>query len=1121
MQKNVSTCRTGRIKLPLFMLMLCLLAGSINARADEPYKLTKVTLRAEQMEFSKALGILEKAADVQFFYNHSQVDPRRKVTVKLIDRPLEEVINALIKGFPIDVEYLPNRVVVLKFRSGVVPGIHTRKVTGTIIDDETGEPLPGASIVIKENKGMGVVSDAAGKFVFEVPEEVTSLVISFVGYDSYELMLDGNVENRKIRLKQTIIHMEDAVVTGMAPRKVEGFTGSYISVKAEDLKKLNPNNLLSALQVFDPSFRIVENNQRGSDPNAMPEFRLQGDVQLGNVEVDDMTLLMGDYSNRPNMPLFILDGFETTLQQIVDLDPERVESITILKDAAATAIYGSRAANGVIVFETKTLKEGALQISYSTNIGLTIPDLTDYNLMDAEEKLEFEKKAGVFKEEVPALANYYSHYRQEILRGVNTYWLSAPLRTIVTHRHNISVGGGDRALRYTFTANYGSTPGVMKDSDRNSMGLSFRLQYRRKKWNVGNQISLSNTKANGTPYGSFRDYTKLNPYYRKTDENGNYTKSIESKNLDYGSSAVDIVNPLYNPQFPFKDLTENFSVTDNFSLECAILEHLRVNANVSFTKGTAKTEKFKSMNHTSFELTRDMTKKGSYDKSTGESFNWSTNVSVSYNPSIGKHIFNLYGRWEIREGKSNSINLSAKGFPNDNMTDFLFAYEMEKRVSGGESTSRSLGVTGQFNYMYDMRYALDMSIRGDLSSQFGANTNMAPFWSVGVRWNAYREKWLKNTFVSNLTFVGSYGITGSQNYSPYQAMEMYSFSDLMFPYPASDVIGAQLKGVANPDLGWSKTKNRNVRMEIGFWDNRLGFSFNYYNNLTDQLLLSYTLAPSVGFSTMVTNAGSVLNKGYDFHVNITPIRDYKRQISWNLSFNGAHNRNKIKKISNVVKKMNEENLKSTGAPQPIYEEGKSTTQLFTVPSLGLDPESGEEIFLKKTGEKTFVWSAADKVAVGDQNPKMNGAITSNFNYKGLSLNLAFSYQFGGYKYNQTLVDRIENASLLYNLDRRAMEDRWSATNRHAKYRPIKKEGQNTPSSSRFVQKFNEFKFTSIGMGYRMDAQKFKFLHYGRIASINMNFSMQDIARFSTVKQERGLDYPFARTFNLSLSVLFN
>ena len=370
--------------------------------------------------------------------------------------------------------------------------------------------------------------------------------------------------------------------------------------------------------------------------------------------------------------------------------------------------------------------------------------------------------------------------------------------------------------------------------------------------------------------------------------------------------------------------------------------------------------------------------------------------------------------------------------------------------------------------------------------------------------------------MSNLTFVGSYGITGSQNYSPYQAMEMYSFSDLMFPYPASDVIGAQLKGVANPDLGWSKTKNRNVRMEIGFWDNRLGFSFNYYNNLTDQLLLSYTLAPSVGFSTMVTNAGSVLNKGYDFHVNITPIRDYKRQISWNLSFNGAHNRNKIKKISNVVKKMNEENLKSTGAPQPIYEEGKSTTQLFTVPSLGLDPESGEEIFLKKTGEKTFVWSAADKVACGDTEPKFSGAFGTNADYKGFNLNLSFLYQFGGQIYNQTLVDRVEDADIVYNVDRRLLEERWQQPGDRTFYKDIKSKTR-TELTSRMVQDENILQLKSLSFSYTFPRELTRKWHMERL---KVMFLMEDVFRLSNVKRERGLDYPFARAFNFGVQVQF-
>lgn len=610
---------------------------------------------------------------------------------------------------------------------------------------------------------MGVVTDFDGKFFIEVPQGTSALLISFVGYEEETLTVTGDMKDLEIKLTAKTTEIEDVVVTGMAPRKVESFSGGYVSVKGSELKKISPNNLLKALQVFDPSFRIVENNNAGSNPNAMPEFRLRGDVQLGNggVDANSMEMMMGDYSQRPNMPLFVLDGFETTLQRIVDLDPERVESITILKDAAATAIYGSKASNGVLVVETKKPLPGALNISYSMNMGISVPDLSDYNLMDAEEKLEYERMAGVFS--TTSQLNYYNKYKEEILRGVDTYWLSEPLRTAVTHRHTLTMEGGDEALRYNLGINYSREPGVMKESGRNSMGLNLSLQYRRKKWNIQNQLSLSNVRGDNSPYGSFSQYTKLNPYYRKTDENGRYTSLLDRKKLPgEGGGTVNIVNPLYNLLWKYKDFTENFSVVDNFNIECAILENLRVSAGASITKGTSRMEVFKSMNHTDFLPETDLTRKGSYSKSTGDNVSWSVNASVSYNYTKDKHLLSLFGRWNVDENKNNSVDLSAMGFPNDNMDDFLFAYEMEDRVSGSESTSRTVGIIGQLSYMYDMRFSVDFSIRGDLSSQFGANTGMAPFWAVGARWNVHREKGLQNTFTSNLVvtrIIRYHGIT--------------------------------------------------------------------------------------------------------------------------------------------------------------------------------------------------------------------------------------------------------------------------------------------------------------------------------------------------------------------------
>ncbi len=1119
MQKKGVCLHSCGIKFTLFALVFFLFTGNLHAGNDEDYKNTKISLKVKDMELNRVLDTLAEMTKVRFFYNHAQIDVKKKITVDLKNETLDYVLMIVLGGQDVDVEYQINRVVVLKPRPKRAPGTVIIKVSGKVVDAETKETLPGASIVLKENPGMGVVTDMEGDFFIEVPQGITALIISFIGYESETVPLTGELTNMRIKLTPKTEEIEDVVVTGMAPRKVESFTGGYVTVKGSELKKLNPNNLLQALQIFDPSFRILENNSRGSDPNAMPEFRLRGDVQLGGVDASSMQMMVGDYSQRPNMPLFVLDGFETTLQRIVDLDPERVESITILKDAAATAIYGSRASNGVIVFETKKPQPGALNISYSANFGISVPDLTDYNLMNAKEKLEFERQAGLFN--TVSQLNYYNHYKQEILRGVDTYWLSEPLRTAIIHRHTLSMDGGDEALRYSLSVNYGSQPGVMKESDRNNLGLNLGLQYRRKKWNISNQLSLSNTKGNNTPYGSFSDYVRMNPYYRKTDENGQYSKIIEQKGMGTGTSRVEIHNPLYNTQFPFKDFTENFNVTDNLSIECAIQENLRVSVGASFTKGTSRMEQFRSMNHTMFASETDQTKKGSYTKNTGESFSWSLNASVNYNFVKDKHLVSMFARWNVDESKSNNVNLSAKGFPNDNMTDFLFGFEMDDRVSGSESTSRSVGVIGQVSYMYDMRYAVDFSVRGDISSQFGSDAGMAPFWAFGARWNVNREKWFENSIISNLVLRGSYGITGSQSYAPYQAKETYTFTNLMFPYPSSDVLGAELMGIGNPELGWSTTENRSLALEIGLWNSRINASFSYYNNYTDELLLEYTLPPSVGFRSMTMNAGALENKGIDIQASVIAIQDYKRQIQWTISANGAHNKNVIKKISNVLKVMNEENLKKKDAPVPIYEEGKSTTQLFTVRSLGIDPATGKEIFLKRNGEKTYVWDPIDKVSVGDTEPKFRGAISSSFTYKNLSVALACSYEWGGYRYNSTLVDKIENSSVVYNLDKRALTQRWSPENPNAKYKSIEIVGQTTESSTRFVQKFNELKFSSISIGYRLDPKDFKFLQACRIASVSLNFSMNDIARLSSVKQERGLDYPFARDFNLSLSVLFN
>jgi len=1090
------------IKLSVFLLLV-----SMHLAVADVGGQAKITIGAGTVTYWELFNQIKKQTGLTVVYSNNELDKHRTVEAGFIESDLRTVLDKILTGTRLTYEIM-DEFIVLK----VVPE-EKKNVLNIVgqVTDKNKVPLPGVTVIVK-GSNLGTATDQEGRYRLNIPEiKNLSLLFSFIGMKTREVVYTGK-DTINVVMEEEVAAMDEVVVTGIYERKRSDFTGSASTFTAEKLKEVGNQNILQSLKSLDPAFAIVESNEWGSDPNRLPDIEIRGKTSIIGMKEE----LEAD----PNQPLFILDGFETTLQTIIDLDMDRVASITILKDAAGTALYGSRASNGVLVFETKKPKPGALTLSYSGNVGISVPDLSDYNLMNASEKLEYERSAGLF--ESVDMLNYYNKYKQEILRGVNTYWLSQPLRTALTHRHTLNMEGGDEAIRYSLSLNYGDEFGVMKGSDRNNVGLTLSLQYRRKKWNISNSLSMTNTKSHNSPYGSFSEYTKLNPYYRLTDENGRYQQVIEIKPMSSANNPKTVTNPLYNVQFPNKDLSNNFSIVDNFSIEYAIMDNLRVNGQVSLTKSTARSEQFKSSHHTDFAPEEDLTQRGSYTKSTGESVSWNANAALNYNLVKGKHGMFALLRWDVSSSKSDGINLSAKGFPDDNMDDFLFAFEMDQRVNGEESTQRSVGMTGSLNYMYDQRFSVDFNIRGDLSSQFGADTKMAPFWSVGLRWNMEREKWLEGSIISNLTLFGSVGTTGSQSYSPYQAKETYSFGDLMFPYPSGDVLGAQLMAIGNPDLGWSKTMQKSVSLEFGLWNSRLNATVSYYHNYTDEMLLGTNIQPSTGFSTLTRNVGAVLNEGVDVSLNGLLINNYENQFQWSLSVNATHNRNVIKKLSNELKEMNRKNQENRNEILPIYEEGESTTVIKSVRSLGIDPATGQELFQKLNGEKTFVWDAADKVPVGDTEPKVRGAVNSSLIWKNLSVNLGFSYQFGADRYNQTLVDKIENIDISQNVDRRAAgSDRWSPTNRYAKYKGISFFNQQTPVSTRFLQKLNEFVFNSVSIGYRFEPKQFKFLEACKIASLSLNASMQDIGRISSVKQERGLDYPFARSFNLSLSVLFN
>ena len=1109
-------------KISLVAIMLLCSMTVAHAQSSGELKNKPVTLRVSNQPLGKVLEMVAEAADAKItLQNVSLWNINKPTTLAVKDKPLDKVLGELVGDQNVIIRYEDNNRIILEPDTFTESDNTLLTVSGLVLDDDTQEPLIGATVLItdgtgKSNGARGGMTDLDGKFSLRLHKN-ESISVSYVGYNPVSKQIVKNENNLVVKLKPSI-ELDDVVVTGISRRSKNSFTGNYVEVKGDDLRKMSPTNILKGLQFFDPSFKIIENNNAGSDPNAEPDFQIRGDQSLGSKSMNSMDLMLDNVSSRPNTPLFVLDGFTVPLSRILDLDPERVENITILKDAAATSVYGSRAANGVVVVETKVAPDGALSVSYNGTTTVQTPDLTDYNMMDAATKLNTEWRAGLYDPRNAAHMNLYNKYRRNVLGGVNTYWLSKPLRTAIQHRHSVSVAGGTEAFRYSLDVNASIQPGVMKESENQTKGVNFNMTYLKEKFTMRANVGLSESDSKNSPYGSFSQYTRLNPYYIPLDANGQQMKVLDNNTVS-GQSKV-ITNPLYDATVGIKDMSNSLSVTTSLSLEYMLLKNLRITEQFSYTRGMAGTDQFYPADHTRFELEDDLTRKGSYNKSTGNMSSWSSNLGVNYNLVLKKHLFSVFANWTISEDKNNYVNLSATGYPDKHMDDFIFGNKMETNMSniGTENISRSIGLIGQFSYSYDNRYSVDFNISGEASSRY-AKHDLVPFWSVGGRWNAHNEKWLQG-YLSNLVFRASYGVTGEQNFSPSDAIEYYTFSGTMRPYSSFPVLGALLSGLNNTELGWAKTHNTSLSVDFGFWKNRVNVTFNYYNNITKELLTSYDLAPSTGFPTMVMNAGELQNRGFDVSLNVIAVQNLRKQFFWTITANANSNRNKIRKLSDYLKKVNEEQMKSAAAPLPQYREGESTTTLYVVRSLGVDPVTGKEVYLKRDGTKTFVWSANDKVPVGDANPKISGTVSTNINWKDFSCSLGFTYKYGGVVYNQTLVDKIENQNVAYNLDRRAGQGRWEKPGDVKPYVGFSPTGANTPASTRFIMDDNEIRFATMNVGYRLTGENFKFLRKANIDVLALNFTTNDIARISPIRMERGLDYPFARSYTFSLSFMF-
>ena len=857
---------------------------------------------------------------------------------------------------------------------------------------------------------------------------------------------------------------------------------------------MGTKNVLESLQSFVPGLVIAENNLAGSNPNKRPELSIRG---------------RATFDGSANMPLFVVDGTEVSADYVYDMDMNDIESVTVLKDASASALYGSKASAGVIVITTKTMKPGRLRLNYSGTYRLSTPDLTDYRMLNAAQKLEFERLAGLYTstdlERQYRLDNEYNRLAQIVRSGVNTDWLSKPLRNGFSQNHSLSIDGGDDYARYNLGLRYSTDDGVMIGSKRDRLSLFFKFSYNKPgAFSVNNSTTLMTVDSEDSPYGSFSDYTQQNPYESPYNEDGSLRKNLSNF----------INNPLYEAQAGNFKKSENVNILNTTTLQVWFSDAFRLNGDFSFTKDMTTSNRFTSPLSFS-ELTKtDMSQRGSLTESHSNLVRYAGKLMLSYNKNLfGKLFTSATAGSTIEANNGDNTSYTSIGYYSANLShpSFAAAYQQGK-PNGSDNIYRTVGFFANLNSIWDNKYFLDLIYRYEGSSKFGKNTRFAPFWSVGAGWNIHNESFLQGKGIELLKLRASIGYLGNISFEPYQAITSYNYAS---GYNYVKGIGAIPKTIGNPDLRWERTLTSNVGIDLTMFKGRWDLTFDAYVKNTDDLLVNVTKAPSVGVTTARENLGAIENKGVELRTRVMPIKN--KNLQWTISATYAYNKSKIKQISNALMNQNEVNRSAKGtAPLPIYEEGGSLTALKVVPSAGIDPATGREIYIKRDGTYTFDYDARDKVTFGDEAPWAQGSLSSYLTYKQWSASASFGYSLGGLVYNQTLATRVEGADPKYNADERVFNDRWKKPGDYAKYRNIA--DYSTPQqTSRFVQVNNYLTLQSLSVAYDFTPWQIRKLGLTRL---RLELLTNDLFYLSSIKRERGLDYPYARSVEMSVRFSF-
>lgn len=1091
-----------------------------------------LTISKKAMDLPSFFKLVNEQTGYAFVFNKDILETAKPINLNVKNEPMELVLRDVLgkSGLQYEIKY---KTIIITEKSQKVsladrntlnrqsePKTNIaelqawqQQITG-YVTDEDGRVLPGATVRIIGRSSVRLTTDSKGSFSLSITEADTSIQVSYIGFKTKTVPLVKGKTKYYISLVSEDSKLKDVVITGVFDKPKESSTGAYTLITKEQIKMFGNRNLLKTIGNIDPSFDIQERTTMGSDPNAKPEIEIRGSTTIADLNSLGSTGVRAD----ANVPLFILDGFEVSLTRVMDMNQTDVESVVILKDASSTSIYGSRGANGVVVITSVKPTPGKLRVVYSAGANFEIPDLSSYNLLNAMEKLELEQRAGLYTSTVlttqNTLTELYNKNLKSATEGVNTNWAKLPTQTGIGQYHRIDVSGGDNQFRYILNGSYNQLSGAIKGTNRDNFNGSMTINYTTRNVRFSNNLSVGLNNSSSGNFGLYSEYVAMNPYLAPYDSDGKPIKTYDNFN-----ASDPVRSPFYNSTLTDFNKARYINVRNTSDISWDISKSLKWNNSVGFSKQVGGRDLFYSPSNTIFLTYTDATTKGSYRKTDNSEQTYQMGSTLSFGKVIGKSSVYLGLNAQAYETKKDETIISVRGFINDTQTDISNGSTyVGSRPDRTQNTVRSIGATGTANYIYDSRYFVDATYRLEGASSFGRNSRFGDFWSAGFGWTASNEKFIKDNlkFVSQLRFRYSYGVSGSLNFAPSDALTTYTYDRTQL---YRSLIGSTITGFGNEDLQWQNTKQQNFGIDLALFNNVLSLSANSYLKNTDNAITTGTLSYSHGFSSYKENIGRVRNTGLDLTAAVYILRNYgSKNVTWSISAGSYHNKNVLVKLSDAFKQAMAVygNQNSTNSLINQYIEGQSMDEVYVLISPGVDAATGKVLYQDTDGSISTTPTGMHKIAVGTSQPRINGRLSSMLRYGPFMVNVGLGLRSGGKKLNSTLLGRVENGFVRTNLDRRAADLRWQQPGDITGYKSLTNT-DGTLANTRFVFTEHTVTVNNLNLQYELPTKWISKLNMQRLS---ISASMSDLFYFSNIEQERGTEYPYSLKPSFQLSATF-